>query len=184
MNGSFAIGYGPQVGGVVERFIYQDQLEPVAKVDGEGTVLELYVYAEKGHVPSYMVKGGTTYRVISDHLGSVRMVVDAQSGTIAQEITYDEFGIVLSDTNPGFQPFYFAGGVYDLDTKLVKFGARDYDPEVGRWIVGVSAMPTDTIRSMSLKNTARYSSPRCEAGSVTSRPKPAASRSGRTDSIS
>ena len=53
-------------GGVVERFIYQDQLEPVAKVDGEGTVLELYVYAEKGHVPSYMVKGGTTYRVIDN----------------------------------------------------------------------------------------------------------------------
>jgi RHS repeat-associated protein len=27
----------------------------------------------------------------------------------------------------------FAGGLYDLDTKLVRFGARDYDAEVGRW---------------------------------------------------
>ncbi|MEL6196168.1 MAG: RHS repeat-associated core domain-containing protein, partial [Myxococcota bacterium] len=46
---------------------------------------------------------------------------------------YDEFGRVLSDSNPGFQPFGFAGGLYDQDTDLVRFGARDYDPETGRW---------------------------------------------------
>ncbi len=37
------------------------------------------------------------------------------------------------DTNPGFQPFGFAGGIYDQHTKLVRFGARDYDAETGRW---------------------------------------------------
>jgi RHS repeat-associated protein len=46
---------------------------------------------------------------------------------------YDEFGNVTLDTNPGFQPFGFAGGLYDHDTGLVRFGARDYDPETGRW---------------------------------------------------
>jgi RHS repeat-associated protein len=46
---------------------------------------------------------------------------------------YDEWGRVLLDTNPGFQPFGFAGGLYDRDTGLVRFGARDYDPETGRW---------------------------------------------------
>jgi RHS repeat-associated protein len=40
---------------------------------------------------------------------------------------------VTLDTNAGFQPFGFAGGLYDADTGLVRFGARDYDPEVGRW---------------------------------------------------
>jgi RHS repeat-associated protein len=30
-------------------------------------------------------------------------------------------------------PFGFAGGLYDPDTELVRFGARDYDPETGRW---------------------------------------------------
>ena len=37
------------------------------------------------------------------------------------------------DTNPGFQPFGFAGGLYDRDTGLTRFGARDYDPHTGRW---------------------------------------------------
>jgi RHS repeat-associated protein len=72
-------------------------------------------------------------RIISDHLGSVRLVVKASDGSVAQRMDYDAWGNVLSDSSPGFQPFGFAGGLYDLDTKLVHFGRRDYDPSVGRW---------------------------------------------------
>jgi RHS repeat-associated protein len=39
----------------------------------------------------------------------------------------------LLDTNPGFQPFGFAGGLADQQTGLVRFGARDYDEVTGRW---------------------------------------------------
>ena len=81
-----------------------------------------------------MIKGGIEYKIISDHLGTVRLVVNASNGQIAQRMDYDTWGKVTNDTNPGFQPFGFAGGIYDQDTKLVKFGSRDYDPETGRWI--------------------------------------------------
>jgi RHS repeat-associated protein len=48
-------------------------------------------------------------------------------------ITNDERGNTLKDTNAGFIPFGFAGGVVDRDTGLIRFGARDYDPQTGRW---------------------------------------------------
>ena len=60
-------------------------------------------------------------------------MVDTASGAISQRMDYDAFGNVIQDTSPGFQPFGFAGGLYDRDTGLVRFGARDYDAEVGRW---------------------------------------------------
>ena len=80
-----------------------------------------------------MIKGGVTYRIITDHLGSPRLVVNTRHRRVAQRIDYDALGNVSTDTNPGFQPFGFAGGLYDRDTGLVRFGARDYDPAVGRW---------------------------------------------------
>ena len=58
--------------------------------------------------------------------------LNATSGVVAQRLDYDAFGNVLLDTAPG-QPFGFAGGLYDSLTHLVHFGARDYDPETGRW---------------------------------------------------
>jgi RHS repeat-associated protein len=85
------------------------------------------------NVPKYMTTSAGTFRIIHDHLGSPRLVVDTTSGAVVQRMDYDSFGQVLNDTNPGFQPFGFAGGLYDRDTGLVRFGARDYDPSVGRW---------------------------------------------------
>ena len=92
-----------------------------------------FVYGTRINVPDYMVKGGATYRLLTDHLGSVRLVVKTATGTIAQRIDYDEFGQITQDTHPGFQPFGFAGGLYDPATKLTRFGARDYDAFTGRW---------------------------------------------------
>ena len=125
---------GKKVNGtILAGWLYADALRIVAETDGSGTVTKQFVYGTRAHVPDYMVMNGVTYRLITDHLGSVRFVVEASSGTAAEAITYDEFGNVLSDTNPGFQPFGFAGGLYDRDSRLVHFGARDYDAGVGRW---------------------------------------------------
>ncbi|AZT84803.1 hypothetical protein EHN06_15270 [Marinobacter sp. NP-4(2019)] len=143
LPGDLTIGYvidgqnrriGKKVNGeLVQGFLYQDQLNPVAELDGAGNVTARFVYADKPHVPAYMIKDGETYRILTDHLGSPRLAVNTADGTVAQRMAYDAFGNVIEDTNPGFQPFGFAGGLYDQHTGLVRFGARDYDPETGRW---------------------------------------------------
>lgn len=120
-------------GTLVQGFLWQDQLKPIAELDGSGSLISRFVYATHVNVPDYMIRGGNTYQIITDHLGSPRLVVNIANGAIAQRLDYDEFGNVLTDTSPGFQPFGFAGGLYDRDTGLVRFGARDYDALVGRW---------------------------------------------------
>ena len=125
---------GKKVNGVlVQAFLYQDQLEPVAELDGAGNLVSRFVYASRANTPDYMIKGGVTYRVLSDHLGSPRLVINTTTSQIAQQLDYDEFGNVLLDTNPGFQPFGFAGGIHDPALMLTRFGARDYDSVAGRW---------------------------------------------------
>ena len=106
------------------------------------------------------MKGGVTYRVVSDELGSVRMVLDAATGTVAQELAYDAWGRVLVDSNPGFQPFGYAGGLHDPLTGLVRFGARDYAAEVGRWTAKSSRHCLASRWPNTKRNCAGWSLPR------------------------
>jgi RHS repeat-associated protein len=117
----------------VQGFLYDGQLRIAAELDGANNLVSRFVYGSRLNVPDYMVKGGVTYRIVTDQLGSPRLVINSITGQIVQRMDFDEFGNVTNDTNPGFQPFGFAGGLYDQDTKLVRFGARDYDAGVGRW---------------------------------------------------
>jgi len=69
-----------------------------------------------------------------------------------QRLEHDEFGRVLFDSNPGLQPFGFAGGLVDEDTGLVRFGARDYEPVTGRWTA------RDPVRFVAGENSYAYAS--------------------------
>jgi RHS repeat-associated protein len=84
-------------------------------------------------MPVAMEQGGATYNLTYDQVGSLRVVADA-SGNVVKRIDYDSFGYIVNDTNASFEiPFGFAGGLHDRDTGLVRFGFRDYDPDIGRW---------------------------------------------------
>jgi RHS repeat-associated protein len=119
-------------GSLVEGFLY-DGDAIVAQLNGANQIVSQFVYGTGSTSPYYMVRGGVTYRIFSDELGSPLLIVNTSTGSVAEQITFDEFGNVISDSNPGFQSFGFAGGLYDQDTKLVRFGGRDYNPSIGRW---------------------------------------------------
>ena len=93
-----------------------------------------FIYATRSNVPDLMVRGGKTYRIVTDQLGSPVAVVDVATGAASsRSSTTTSSAACTRDTNPEFQPFGFAGGLYDRETGLVRFGARDYDPETGRF---------------------------------------------------
>jgi RHS repeat-associated protein len=118
-------------GHLVQAFIYDGALRPVAEFDGAGNLVQQFVYATHVNVPDYIIRGGALLLVLTDHLGSPRRIVDAASGTLIESIAYDVWGNV-SNTYAG-QPFGFGGGLYDPDTGMIRFGFRDYDPSIGRW---------------------------------------------------
>ena len=105
-----------------------------------------------------------------DQVGTLRAMTDAV-GNVVKEVQYDSFGNVLNDTRPGMSHFAFAGGLYDGDTGLVRFGYRDYDAKVGVWtakdpilfngglidIYGyVNNMPTQAVDPLGLDVTVSY----------------------------
>jgi RHS repeat-associated protein len=122
-----------EVNGILQTGFLYDGSRIAAQLNGSNTIVSQFIYASSATTPDYMVSGGVTYRIFSDKLGSPRLLVNTATGSITEQIGYDEFGNVISDSNPGFQPFGFAGGLYDQDTKFVRFGARDYNPAIGRW---------------------------------------------------
>ena len=56
-------------------------------MNGDGTLRHRYLYGTLGHSPDLLMRGDTAYRVITDHLGSVRAVVRTSDGvTVAARL--------------------------------------------------------------------------------------------------
>jgi len=116
----------------VKKYLWQGRNRLLAVYDGADNLVQRFVYAD-GRMPVAMAQEGMTYYLAYDPVGSLRMVTDA-SGNTVKRIDYDSFGNILVDTNPSMTlPFGFAGGLHDRDIGLVRFGYRDYDPDIGRW---------------------------------------------------
>jgi RHS repeat-associated protein len=116
----------------VEKYLWQGLTRLLALYDGSNNLLMRFEYAD-ARTPIAMTMGDSTYYLTHDQVGSLRVVADAASNVV-KRIDYDSFGNIISDTDPSFDiRFGFAGGLHDRDTGLVRFGYRDYDPDVGRW---------------------------------------------------
>ncbi|MEZ4253786.1 MAG: RHS repeat-associated core domain-containing protein [Polyangiales bacterium] len=126
-----------------DRFwVYQDGLNPVAQLNASGQLELLFLYGTQAHVPDLVVEvrgpgaaDDVVYRVVTDQVGSVRRLVNVETGAVAASFDYSPFGVLEREEGSlaARFPFRFAGGLWDGDTGLVRFGARDYDPRVGRW---------------------------------------------------
>ncbi len=125
---------GKRVNGVLtQQWLWSSQLRIAAELDGDGNLVSRFVYGDKPTTPELVIRGSAVYRVIADHLGSVRTLINVSDPSdVPVRLDYEAFGDV---TGMGVSviPQGFAGGLYDAETGLVRFGARDYEPSIGRW---------------------------------------------------
>jgi len=80
---------------------------------------------------------GGEYYYVTDGNGSIVALVDT-TGTVQATYSYDAAGktTTIGGPNPaiaGGNPFRYAGGYTDTTSGLIKFGARYYNPALGRW---------------------------------------------------
>jgi RHS repeat-associated protein len=119
-------------GAVVEKYLWQGMTRLLAVYDGSDNLIMRFEYADH-RVPYAAVIEGLTYYLTYDQVGSLRAVADG-TGNVVKRIDYDSFGNITNDSEPAFAvPFGFGGGLYDQDTDFVRFGYRDYNPDIGRW---------------------------------------------------
>jgi len=119
-------------GEIVEKYLWLDLTTLFATYDKDNNLIARFEYADS-RVPIAMQKNGKRYYLHYDQVGTLKLITD-ESGNSVKKIEYDSYGNILSDSNPDFKvPFGFAGGIYDSDTKLTRFGYRDYDSFSGRW---------------------------------------------------
>ncbi|MCD4779583.1 MAG: hypothetical protein K8S27_03405 [Candidatus Omnitrophica bacterium] len=116
---------------ITEKYLWRGQTQLLAVFDDQNNLVMRFEYGEN-RMPYSMVKSGATYYLTYDQIGSLRVVTDT-SGQIVKQIDYDSFGNIINTPAIFNVPFGFAGGLYDFDTALIRFGARDYDPDIGRW---------------------------------------------------
>jgi len=118
-------------GRAVQTFLFDQHWRVLAEVDGN-RVKSRFVYGTRSNVPEYIERDGKRLLLVCDGIGTPRLLVDTESGTIVQRIEIDELGMLSGETNAD-QPFGFAGGIYDPLSGLTRFGARHYDANTGRW---------------------------------------------------
>lgn len=96
-----------------------------------GGSTQYYTRENGGNVIS-LRSGGTRYYYLVDGLGSVVGQVNT-TATKVNSYSYDPYGKQLSATETIANPWRYASGYYDTATGLTKFGARYYNPDLGRF---------------------------------------------------
>ena len=98
-------------------------------------LVSIFAEIRGGRVYEFIRERGTPYELTCscDQVGTPKVFVD-KYGKLVKMARCDSFGRLLGDSFAElFMPVGFAGGLVDQDTRLVRFGYRDYDPQVGRF---------------------------------------------------
>jgi RHS repeat-associated protein len=126
---------GPGPGAAVQMWTVYDGANAYADFDGSGALTYRYLYGQALDELFARVDaaGSNTVWHLSDRLGSVRQLVSTD-GTVLDALTYDSYGNILNETNPGAgDRFKYTGREYDAVLGMYYYRARYYAPGSGRY---------------------------------------------------
>ena len=122
-----------------------ENIDVYADLNGDGSLKTRYLRGDKVDEllarADYAPGGGTgygakTYWYVTDHLGSIRAILDGNAYVATAAIDYDAFGKFISTPlDPAIMGRYaWTGREIEVETGLQFNRARFYDPSIGRWI--------------------------------------------------
>jgi RHS repeat-associated protein len=125
-------GFGQRVqetlaGTVIKEWVWGSGPQPLEERNSSGGVTKRF-YGSLGEQIS-----GTNYYFTTDHLGSIREMVNS-SGINQARYSYDPFGRRTLVSGTDLADFGFTGDYYHAATGLSLTEFRAYDPNVGRWL--------------------------------------------------
>jgi RHS repeat-associated protein len=109
----------------------------IAEYDSSQVLTSKHIYAGSERIASRNSNQLRFY--LDDHLGSTRMMVDS-AGNVSARYSYAPFGQEIESWVSVGTKYKFTGKEHDNEeingtkTNLYYFGARYYDPKIGRWI--------------------------------------------------
>jgi RHS repeat-associated protein len=115
------------------RFVY-DGWNLIAEFDGTNNPVRSYIWA--GPQLAIINAGADAYQVAYDGNADVVGLVKASTGTLAASYDYDPFGQTLKAVGEYAtqNPLRFSSQYTDVETGLLYYGYRYYNPQSGTWI--------------------------------------------------
>ncbi len=119
----------------VSRFTGYDGDHAWADYDAAGNVLARYLFGDgTDEIIARFRPGDGTAWYLTDHLGTVRDLVDA-AGQLINHLDYNSFGQIIAQSNALFgDRFTYTGREWDPGTGLYYYRARYYDPVLKRFL--------------------------------------------------
>ena len=104
--------------------------ETLCQARDASDVVTRWYFSEGEEIPS----AGELLYYSRDHLGSVRNLSDAQTGTGVASYDYDPYGDAIQTGGQVSADLRYAGMFYEPDSGLYLTHYRAYDPRTGRWL--------------------------------------------------
>ncbi len=104
---------------------------PLQEVEQNGTATQYY-YGPAGLVA--LKTPTSTYYLLKDHLGSSRVLYDANSNEVSDYYSYNAYGQLVEGNQTGLCRYLYTGQEYDGELELYNYHARQYDPGVSLFL--------------------------------------------------